>query len=201
MKIRLRSFFASSLFGIAFFVGPLAASDFTLYGSYWETDVAGDAGGGGVAFGFPAGEVFGFEMRATYFEELTDDPLENIFDSDDPVFQEQGIQALPLEAGIRFTFAPGRNFRPHIGGGVSYILLDSDFGEIEDELGYYAVLGATIGDGAGADFFIEGTWRKATAEVELDPDDLDDIDDIDVDDHASFDIDGIGANIGVRWYF
>ena len=135
---------------------PAHATDFALFGSYWDTDVAGDAAGGGLAFGLPFNEMLAVELRATYFEELTDDPLENIFDSDDPVFQEVGIQALPLEAGLRLSFAEGATFRPHVTGGVSYFLLDSDFGEISDEVGWFAALGASSAGGGscgrGEDF-------------------------------------------------
>lgn len=180
---------------------PAAAGDFTVTGSYWDTDAAGDAAGGGLILGLPFNDTLAFELRASYFEELSDDPLENAFDSDDPVFQDKGIQVLPLEAGLRFTFGAGGTFRPHLAGGAAYFLLDSDFGEIEDELGYYAALGATVGDGHGAEFFVEGTWRKATAQVRLDPEDLEDVDDIDVDDRADVDLDGVGLNLGIRWSF
>jgi hypothetical protein len=177
------------------------AADFSIHGSYWDTDAAGDTAGGGLTLGLPFNDVIGVDLRATYYEELTDDPLRNAFDTDDPVFQDQGIQVMPLEAGLRFTFSPGSAFRPYIGAGGSYFLLDSDFGEVSDELGYYAVAGATIGDDEGAQFYFEGLWRKATAEVELDPEDLEDVDDIEVDDHADLDLDGLGVNVGVRWTF
>jgi hypothetical protein len=180
---------------------PALATDFTLYGSYWDTDVAGDAAGGGIGLGIPFNEMLGLELRATYFEELSDDPFGNIFDSDETVFQERGIQALPLDAGLRLSFAPGATFRPHVIGGVSYFLLDSDFGEVGDEVGWFAGVGATIGDGTGTEFFMEANYRKAEAEVEFDPEDLEDVDDIDIGDNAKFDIDGVGVNIGVRWYF
>lgn len=180
---------------------PLGAADFSLMGSYWDTDVAGDTAGGGLVLGLPFNETLAFELRATYFEELSDDPFDNIFDSDETVFQNRGIQAMPLEAGLRFSFAPGSTFRPYLGGGGSYFLIDSDFGEIQDQLGYYLAAGATVGDGAGAEFFFEGVWRQASAEVEVDPEDLGDIDDIDVDNTPSFDIDGFGVNVGVRWAF
>ena len=180
---------------------PASATDFSALGAYWNTDAAGDTAGATLGFGIPFNDSLALELRASYFEELSDDPLANAFDSDDPVFQDKGIQAIPLEAGLRFSFAPGQTFRPHIGAGGSYFLLDSDFGEVKDELGYYAVLGATIGDGEGADFLIEGTWRKVSAQVELDPEQLDDIDDIDVQEKADLDLDGVGVNLGVRWSF
>lgn len=183
-------------------IAPVAqAADLTLFGTYWDTDAAGDTAGAGVNLGLPFNDTLAFELRASYYEELSDDPLANAFDSDDTVFQEKGINVWPFEAGLRINFSPGQTFRPHVAAGASYFLLDSDFGEISDELGYYAALGATVGDGEGADFMIEAIWRKATAEVELDPDDLDDVDDIDVQDHADLDLDGLGVNLGVIWHF
>lgn len=199
MRMSYRSIAAVLL--SSFVALPAMAADFTLLGSYWDTDAAGDAGGGGIILGMPFNETLAFELRATYYEELTDDPLENAFDSDDPVFQERGIQVLPVEAGLRYTFVPDSRFRPHIAAGGSYFLLDSDFGEIEDELGYFAALGATIGDGDGAELFVEGHWRKATAQVRLDPEDLEDVDDVEIEDRADLDLDGAGIHLGIRWTF
>ena len=180
---------------------PAWAGDFSLFGSYWDTDIAGDAAGGGISAAFPFNDMFGVEMRATYFEELNDDPLGAAFDSDEEVFQDKGIQALPLDLGLRITFAPQSHFRPYVAGGGTYFLLDSDFGNINDEVGWYAAAGAEFGDPEGANFFAEGLWRKASARIELDPDEIDDIDDLNVEDHANFDIDGFGLNLGVRWNF
>jgi hypothetical protein len=198
--MRARTLFLATAV-IAVMALPASANDFSLFGSYWDTDVAGDAGGGGLGLGFAINDYWSIDLRAQYFEELTDDPLRNAFDSDDPVFQRKGIQALPAEVGARVTFGPDASVRPYVGAGLSYFFLDSDFGEINDELGWYALVGATFGDQEGAQFFVEGTWRKAEAQVELDPDDLDDIDDIGVADTARFDIDGFGVNAGVRWSF
>ena len=181
---------------------PAAAGDFSLYGAWWDTDVAGDTAGGGVSLGIPFNDTLGLELSATYFEELTDDPLANAFDSDDPVFVEQGLNVTPLSVGLRINFGEREStFRPYASGGVSYFLMDSDFGEINDELGYYAGLGAGIGNPDGMSFFAEAIYRSAEAEVELDPDELDDIDDIDVRDSATFDLDGIGVNAGLRFSF
>jgi hypothetical protein len=182
-------------------VAPAGATDFSAFGAYWDTDAAGDAGGGGLSLGLPFNETVAAEFRGSYYEELSDDPLSNAFDSDDPVFQEVGVNVAPLDAGLRLSFLPDAAFKPYVSGGASYFLLDSDFGEVDDELGYYASVGATMGHDDGAQFFIEGLWRKATAEVRLDPDALDDVDDIDVEDRADLDIDGLGVNLGVRWGF
>jgi hypothetical protein len=199
--MKSRILFLSLLCCLAWTAAPVAAGDFSLMGSWWNTDIAGDAGGGGISLGLPVNETFAFEIRGFYYEQLNDDPFEAIFDQDETVFQDRGIQAIPIDGGIRFTFAPGSTFRPYLGAGATYYLLDSDFGEIADELGWYASAGATVGDGEGADFFFEGTWRKVSAQVEIDPEDLEDIDDIDADDDPDFDLDGFGVNVGVRWSF
>lgn len=199
--MKTRSPFVAILAAAALAATPLCAADFSLMGSYWDTDAAGDAAGGGIGLGLPLNDRFGFELRATYFEELTDDPFRSAFHSDDPIFQDKGIQVLPLDAGVRLTLAPTGWFRPYLAGGASYFLLDSDFGDLSDELGYYAAVGATFGDGRGTDFFIEGLWRKATAQVEIDPEQLDDIDDIDVQSRADIDLEGVGINLGLRWQF
>lgn len=199
--MRLRTYLTAALCTAGLAATPTLATDFSLVGSYWDTDAAGDTAGGGLILGMPLNETFAIELRATYFEELSDDPFQNAFDSNDPIFQDQGIQALPLEAGVRFSFPQRAWLRPHIGGGATYFLLDSDFGEVSDEVGYYVTLGATLGDGDGTDFFIEGIWRDATAGIELDPQALDDIDDINVVDHATLDLGGFGVNLGVRWSF
>jgi hypothetical protein len=185
----------------ALVAAPANAADFSVFGSYWDTDVAGDTAGGGINLGIPLGEVVGLELRATYFEELTDDPLENAFDSDDPVFQEAGINVTPVEVGVRFNIPSGAAVRPYFSAGAGYYLLDSDFGEVDDEVGYYGALGLEFGDDEGMAFFAEALYRKAEGEVRLDPQDIDDIDDIDIDDRATFDLDGVGVNAGLRWHF
>ena len=189
--------------GIVFaaLAAPSNAADFSLFGSYWDVNVAGDTAGGGISLGIPFNETLALDLSATYFEELTDDPLANAFDSDDPVFEEQGLNVTPLSVGLRLNFGANESFRPYAAGGLTYFLLDSDFGEVNDELGYYAALGAGFGNPDGMSFFAEAIYRSAEAEVKLDPDDLDDIDDLEVRDRATFDLDGVGVNAGLRFNF
>ena len=102
--MRRRTYVTAALCSAVLAATPMSATDFSLVGSYWDTKVAGDTAGGGIQLGMPFNEVFAIELRATYFEQLSDEPLQNAFDSNDPIFQDQGIQALPLEAGVRFSF-------------------------------------------------------------------------------------------------
>lgn len=186
---------------VAALAAPSTAADFSVFGSYWDVDVAGDTAGGGISMGIPFNESLALELSATYFEELTDDPLANAFDSDDPVFEQQGMNVTPLSAGLRWSFGANESFRPYASGGLTYFLLDSDFGEVNDEVGYYAALGAGFGNPDGMSFFAEAIYRSAEAEVKLDPEQLDDIDDIEVRDRATFDLDGVGVNAGLRFNF
>jgi hypothetical protein len=180
---------------------PASASHFDLFGSYWDTDEAGGAGGGGLAFGIPVGRRWSIDLRGSYYEELANEPLEALFDDGDPVFDRNGLEVLPLEAGLRVDFAPDARVSPYLGGGASYFLLDSDLGDVDDEVGAYLLLGATFGRPSGVSFFVEGIWRIAEATVELDPEDLEDIDDIDLDGRVPVDLNGLGVNAGVTWRF
>ena len=63
-------------------------------GSFWDTDVAGDAAGAGLILGLPFNETLAFELRATYFEQSSDDPFDNIFDSD----------GFGVNVGVRWAF-------------------------------------------------------------------------------------------------
>jgi hypothetical protein len=180
---------------------PASAGHFNLFGSFWDTDEAGDAAGGGLGFGFPIGERWGLDLRASYYEELSNEPLEAIFDDDDPIFQRSGLQVLPLEIGLRYNFAPGNRTNFYLGGGGSYFLLDSDFGEVDDEVGGYAIAGVDIGNPDGVSFFVEGLWRIAEAKVDFDPDALDEVDDIDLVNRVPVDLNGLGINAGVTWRF
>jgi Outer membrane protein beta-barrel domain len=193
--------FVTAVLATAAMAVPASAMDFSIYGSYWDTDVAGDTAGGGISMGVPFNNVLALDLRATYFEELSGEPLGNAFDSNDPVFRKQGLNVTPLSLGLRVNFGADQRFRPYASGGLSYFLLDSDFGEVNDEVGYYGALGAAIGNPDGVSFFAEAIYRSAEGEVKLDPEELADIRDISVRDHATFDLDGVGVNAGLRLHF
>lgn len=177
-----------------------AAGSFNLFGSFWDTDEADNTAGGGIAFALPVSPRWGVDLRGSYHEELTNEPLEALFDEDDPVFQRAGLQVIPLEAGLRYNFAPGSRTNLYLGGGGSYHLLDSDFGDVSDEVGGYALLGMDFGNPDGLSFFIEGLYRFVEATVEFDPEDLEDIDDISgLENGVAVDLNGLGLNIGMSW--
>ena len=176
-----------------------AAFGFSIYGSYWEPDDAGDTAGGGLELAFPLSPRVDIDLRGSYFEELDPEPLQVLFDSDSP-FRNAGLEVLPIELGIRFNLAPKLTaVQPYIGGGAGYYLLDSDFGDVDDEGGWFGVLGLGFGDREGASFFVEGQYRRIEATVEEDPDNPFDFEGFDR--NVKLDLDGIGINAGVTWRF
>ena len=179
---------------------PAAHADFgfSIFGSYWEPDDTSDAGGGGLELAFPLGERWNLALRGSYFEELDPEPFETLFDADSP-FQNAGLEVLPIELGLRFDLMPeAAQIHPYIGGGAGYYWLDSDFGDVDDEGGWYALFGLGFGDREGASFFVEAQYRKMEATVEEDPDDPFDFEGFD--EGVGIDLDGLGFNAGVSWW-
>jgi hypothetical protein len=177
-----------------------AAGSFSLYGSYWETDELDETFGGGMAFGVPLGERFALDLRAAYYERLKsgnfDQLLDDLFDDDESVFRENSIEIIPVEVGIRYNFVPREVVNVYVGGGVGYYLLAADRGEIDDEFGGYALLGAQFGDPEGVSFLLEGQYRKIEGSIR----DRDgELGNRDLTDEVSFDLDGFAINAGVAW--
>jgi len=162
---------------------PASAADVGVYGSYWATDDADNALGGGakVSFGI-------FELRAAYFSDVTADT--------EPESRDFEIKVTPLEAGLVFKFAQGDRFTPYAGGGAGYYLLDTSRFDIDDEAGFYAVLGADIKGSSGLGFMIEGIYRNMEATVRGDLNDNPDFDQ-----EVDLQLGGLGVNAGVVWSF
>jgi opacity protein-like surface antigen len=162
------------------------ATDFGVFGSYWGTEDADEALGVGAKIGL--GRFF--ELRGTYFSDVTADTDPERFDFE--------VSAIPLEAGLRFGFADNEAFSPYVGGGASYYLLDTSEGDIDDEVGWYAVLGAEFArQPSGLGFMAEAIYRGVEATVTEDDDGFPD----DIRDDVSLNLDGFGVNAGLVWRF
>ena len=144
--------------------GSASAGSFAVYPSYWDTKDAGSVGGLGVNFTVPIYKFLDFEARASYYEELTNEPLDDFFSGNSPI--QDGIRALPLEVGVRFNFLQDNKvWHPWAGIGGAYYMLDTDAGNIDDEFGYYATFGSTFGYGQGIDFYADLSYRFAEGSV------------------------------------
>ena len=173
---------------LALIAGPAAASDFSVFGSYWDTQDMDEALGGGAKLRL--GKYV--ELRGTYFSDLTADTDPERFDFE--------VSAIPIEAGLRFDFTQGQSFTPYVGGGAGYYMLDTTEGEIDDEVGWYAVLGAEFGgQDSGLGFMAEAIYRQMEGTVTDRPNDFPDPGD--VRDDVVFQLDGLGVNAGLVWKF
>jgi len=172
---------------------PASAGAFAVYGTWWNTSDAGDAGGVGLSYAWDMGDRFSLDLRSAWYEELTDEPLEDLVNGATPI--ESGLTVIPVEAVLRFNFAKNSTFwKPWFGVGVAYYALDTDSGNIDDEVGYLADFGATFGDGQGADFYAEVGYRFAKATVtnfDVNADNV--LDEFDVK------LDGPYASVGICW--
>src|SRR5262245_49052344 len=121
-------------------VPAVADFGFTIFGAWWGPDETSDVGGGGIEFAFPFSERWELNLRGSYYEELDPEPLQDLFDTDSP-FRDRGVEVLPIELGLRFELAPDAPVHPYIGGGGGYYIIDSSFGEIGDEGGWYGLFG------------------------------------------------------------
>jgi hypothetical protein len=199
MRNVLAIFTLTALAGAFLFTAPAHATEFKIFGAYADTDVLGDTGGGGIGFGIPFNDTLSLDLRATYLQELSSDPLDGIFDFDDDndVFADSDINVVPIDVGLRFNFQRGGVVNPYIGGGGTYFILDSDARgvEIDDELGFYGLAGARFGDDVGPAFFAEAMYRTVEASASFRDDD------VDFDDDADIDLDGFAVNAGIVWTF
>jgi hypothetical protein len=176
---------------------PAAAATFAIFGSAWDSKDADNVGGGGLSAGWGLGHVLDFQLRASYFEQLKSDPLEDYLIQGNSPFVDAGLKALPVELGVAFNIGPRDEgvWHPQLGAGVAYYVLDSDFGNLDDEFGYYASFANRFGDGHGADFYAEFTYRFVEGTVS----DLGDLNGDGISDDFDVDLGGPVGNIGVVW--
>jgi hypothetical protein len=173
---------------LALMTGPAAATDFSLYGAYWNTQDFDEALGGGAKLRL--GRFV--ELRGTYFSDVTADTDPERFDFE--------VSALPIEAGLRFDFGDSETFTPYVGAGAGYYMLDTTEGNVDDEVGWYAVLGSEFGRrDSGLGFMAEAIYRQMEATVTDLPDDFPDPGD--VREEVVFNLDGLGVNAGIVWRF
>jgi hypothetical protein len=179
---------------------PAMATDFKLYGSYWNTSDVDDTFGGGLGFGFPlGGSPLSIAIGGTYYRELSDEPLRNLFEDDDQgFFQEDSLEVLPIDVSLQYRFPTDGTFHPWIGGGASYFLIDTTRSgvDVDDETGWHASAGAQIGDRSGVNFFAEAVYRSTEATLERRSND-----NVDLVDRVKIDLDGFAVNAGLLWSF
>ena len=96
--------------------------DLAGFGSYSTTSDIGDTWGLGAKIDFNITELIFLEARGTYYVEYKETILE----------EELKVSAFPLEAGVGVIF--GNLFAS---AGLSYFILDTDKGSMDDSAGFY----------------------------------------------------------------
>ena len=152
------------------------AGTFGVFGSYWDSDEADSAMGVGALVGFEFADFMTLEFRGTYFEDFTADEFASTFD----------MSVIPLDAGLRFDILKDKRVNPYLGIGGTYYLLDTDLGEVDDEFGYYGLVGLDFGFDTFR-FFVEAMYRQAEGTVESGGTD------------ADVDFTGVTGNAGIAW--
>ena len=189
------------LAALAVFATP-AEAQFKIYGSYWDTADVGNTFGGGLGFDIPFGDSgFALSLAGTYYQELEDEPLDNLFDDDEGVFQESGLEVIPFDVGLHYNFEPRGSFSPWIGAGGTYFLIDTTENrfEVDDETGWHVSVGSHFGDPEGVNFFAEALYRSTESTLRRGEDDIPDPSD--AVDEVDIDLDGFAVNAGISWRF
>lgn len=163
---------------------PGAAVSFSLYGSYMDTEDLGSATGLGLRLGFNVLPLLTVEVGGTYYEDLDELGFIGVEGF------EGNVDVLPIDAGIRFDLGRPGGFYLLAGG--TFFVLGSDFGTVDDEVGYYGGIGWVL----GKHLYVEALYRSVEGTV----DELE-IDELALEIVAPFDIDlnGYTFNLGFRW--
>ncbi len=130
---------------ILILVPGLAAADFSIFGSYIGSESFDSNYGGGVRFSL--GNRIQFQATGTYYD---------TFERSSPTVM---VEALPIDVGVRFNLGQGPLYS---GFGVSYYLLDSKIGSLDDEYGYYLTFGFQLKNG----LFVETLWRDVDGTID-----------------------------------
>jgi len=169
---------------------PAAAVDLSLFGTYQDFRDADSGIGMGVRAGF-GGDRFGFDLGLSYLDSeinLGSGPVACSCDV-------SNLRVAPLDLGARWTIFREGTWRPYIGAGVNVLFVESDNVSVDDEVGWYAVGGALVGDGKKNELMIEVIYRSSDANIDF----------IDqgfaTNDPPALDLSGLGFSIGAVWRF
>jgi len=112
-----------------------------------DNDYLDSATGGGAKL--TVGDTIGFELRASYFE------------IDFIQLPDYSIEAIPVDAGLILSLPLGDSpVSLYVDGGATWYFLDSDLGDIDDEVGWYAGGGLEVTLADNLALFAEAQYRS-----------------------------------------
>ncbi len=151
--------------------GSLA--EFGVFGSYLDSDDLGNGYGGGVKLEVKPTDILTVDGRASWL-----------------YFDDFEIQMIPLEVAGRLNLPLlGERIVPYAGVGGGYYLFDADDGDLDDDVGFFPLLGLEAGFQRVA-LFAEARWLF----LETDAEGV-------VGDVVEADVDGLGINVGLLFRF
>lgn len=154
--------------------GSLVAAG--LFGSYMDSDDLGDGYGAGAKLEVKPTDILSVDGRASWI-----------------YFEDFEIHMIPLEAALRLNLPLlGERIVPYAGFGGGYYIFEADDVDLDDDVGYFPLVGLEVGFRRLA-IFGEARWLFLETDVDSAVEGLDDIDEAD--------IDGVGVNVGLLFRF
>lgn len=150
--------------------------EFGAFGSYLDSDDLGDGYGGGVKVELKPTDILTVDGRASWL-----------------YFDDFEIHMIPLEAAGRLNFPMlGERIVPYVGVGAGWYLFEADDGDLDDDVGYFPLVGLEAGFRRVA-LFAEARWLFLETDADAALEALEGIDEADVD--------GLGINVGLLFRF
>jgi hypothetical protein len=165
---------------------PAWAGGLGIGASFWSTDEADDGSGVGGRLAIDLGESLDLDVHISFLED---------FFIDTPTTPPFELEVTPIDVGISWGFGTRSRVTPRLGGGLSYVMIEVTGSnidtEVDDELGFYGLLGVDFAIGPRGAIYLEGLYR--TTEAELRDFGLNQFD------RQTFTATGAAANVGVMF--
>lgn len=156
--------------------GAGSTAAFGVFGSYLDSDDLGDGYGGGVKLEVKPIDLVSVDGRASWI-----------------YFEDFEIHMIPLEVAARLNLPLlGERIIPYVGVGGGYYFFEADDVDLDDDVGYFPLVGVEVGMRRAA-LFAEARWLFLQADVDSALEELEDVDEADVD--------GFGVNVGLVFRF
>ncbi len=135
------------------------ATDWSLSGSYWDTDSIGDSYGVGLRATFFPGK-FQMELGATYYEQFSSEFVVDV--GSETFLFAADTEVIPIELGFRYNVGTGPFY---LAGGGAVYSINSNVDDLDDEWGLYYRAGLQF-----PRFFVEVGYRDVEDSIDFDLD-------------------------------
>jgi hypothetical protein len=136
----------------------------------WDTSEYGKSGGYGLKLALSEkGQETQVELRGSIFSDLA------------PEESGETLEVIPIELGTRFPIVGEGSLSAYLGLGAGYYLMDMETQSVDDEFGYYGLLGLQLRMGKTFSLFGEIMYRMVEASTDI----------------QDYKLDGLGVNAGI----